>query len=67
MEVNGLRSTYFIGPTSGGLEADFQGEEIMVITPQSPLGQNLMGKKQGQQWKAKVGTSTAKYHILSVL
>ena len=67
MEVNGSRSTYFIGPTSGGLEIEWQGEEIMVITPQSPLGQTLMGKKEGQQWRAKVGASTAKYHILSVL
>jgi len=67
MDVNGACSTYFIGPTSGGLEVEYQGEEIMVITPQSPLGQTLMGKKPGQRWTAKLGASTAKYHILSVL
>jgi transcription elongation GreA/GreB family factor len=37
-----------------------------VITPQSPLGQNLMGKKEGQRWTAKLGGSVVKYHIVSV-
>jgi len=66
MEANDTRSTYFIGPTSGGLEIEHHGEEIMVITPQSPLGQNLMGKKEGQQWKAALGGSMVKYRILEV-
>src|SRR5438270_11100465 len=39
LETAGEAGTYFIGPRSGGLEVQFQGTEIMVITPQSPLGQ----------------------------
>src|SRR5581483_8126336 len=46
--VDGVSSMYFIGPKSGGLEVDYEGEELVVITPQSPLGQNLMGKTSGQ-------------------
>ena len=42
------------------------GEEITVITPQSPLGGNLMGKKPGQRWTAKVGGATFKYQVVSV-
>jgi transcription elongation GreA/GreB family factor len=38
----------------------------MVITPQSPLGQSLMGRKAGQRWAAKFGDSAVKYHIVSV-
>jgi transcription elongation GreA/GreB family factor len=38
----------------------------MVITPQSPLGQTIMGRKEGQRWTTKLGGSTVKYHILSV-
>ena len=67
VDAQGTRSTYFIGPKNGGLEIDYQGEEIVLITPQSPLGQNLMGKKEGQRWTARVGGSTVKYHIVSVL
>jgi transcription elongation GreA/GreB family factor len=66
LETDGNRSTYFIGPRNGGLEIEFHRKEIMVITPQSPLGQNLMGRKSGQRWMAKIGGSAVKYHIASV-
>ena len=66
LDTDGTRSTYFIGPKNGGLEIEHQRTEIMVMTPQSPLGQNLMGRKAGQRWTAKIGGSTAKYKIVSV-
>ena len=67
VDARGTRDTYFIGPTSGGLEIEHQSEAIMVITPQSPLGQSMMGKRVGQHWTAPMGSSTVKYRILSVL
>ncbi|HYG33649.1 MAG TPA: GreA/GreB family elongation factor [Clostridia bacterium] len=66
VDADGMCSLFFIGPKNGGLEIEYQGKEITVITPQSPLGQNLMGKKAGQRWTAKVGGSAMKYHIVSV-
>ena len=66
VEAEGASNKYFIGPKSGGVEVNFKGEEITVITPQSPLGQNLVGKKAGQGWSAKVGGSTVKYEIVKV-
>lgn len=66
LAVDGSSSLYFIGPKSGGLEVDYKGEEIVVITPQSPLGQQLMGKAAGQRWTAKLGNSTVKYEIVQV-
>src|SRR5882724_11173137 len=66
LEIDGRPSTYFIGPRNGGLEIEFQRQEVTVITPQSPLGQNLMGKKTGDRWTAKLGNSIVKYHIVSV-
>jgi len=66
LATNGSSAVYFIGPRNGGLEINYRGKEITVITPQSPLGQNLIGKKAGQRWTAKVGGSLMKYHILSV-
>src|SRR3954464_3009901 len=41
LEADGTEALYFIGPKSGGVEVNYNGEEIVVITPQSPLGQNL--------------------------
>ncbi len=66
LESDGTRGTYFLGPKNGGLDIEFSGKEVTVITPESPLGQNLMGKKAGQRWTAKVGGSTLKYRIVSV-
>jgi transcription elongation GreA/GreB family factor len=67
LEADGARSLYFIGPRNGGLDIAHQGHEIMVITPQSPLGQNLMGKKAGQRWTANLGGALVKYRVVSVL
>ncbi len=66
LEVDGTRALYFIGPRNGGLEIESNPKEITVITPQSPLGQQLTGKKAGQRWTAKLAGSVAKYHIVSV-
>jgi transcription elongation GreA/GreB family factor len=37
---------YFIGPKAGGTEIIHDGAHITVITPTSPLGQQLMGKRK---------------------
>jgi len=66
VQTEGIPAVYFIGPKHGGLEIEFEGKEVTVITPQSPLGQNLMGKKAGQRWTAKLGGATVKYQITSV-
>ena len=66
LNADGALSTYFIGPKSGGLAIKHRRKEVMVITPQSPLGQTLMGRKTGQRWVTKLGGATIKYHIVSV-
>jgi transcription elongation GreA/GreB family factor len=66
LEADRGRSFYFIGPKSGGLEFAMDGQEVTVITPQSPLGQNLMGKSAGQRWTTGTGRSIVKYRIVSV-
>lgn len=59
-------SFYFIGQRSGGLEIEHDEQEILVITPQSPLGQQLIGKKQGQRLQIIIAGSRQTLHILSV-
>ncbi len=66
LESDGMRSWYFIGPKNGGLELNQRGKEVTVITPQSPLGQTLLGKKKGERWSTKLGGSAVKYHVLAV-
>ena len=49
LEIAGESSFYFIGPRAGGTEVVQDKKEILVITPQSPLGMQLLGKKQGDR------------------
>jgi transcription elongation GreA/GreB family factor len=66
LKADGAHAIYFIGPRSGGVEVDYDGKEVTVITPQSPLGQNLVGKKAGDGWTAKAGGPAVKYQIVTV-
>jgi transcription elongation GreA/GreB family factor len=66
LDVDGSQSLYFVGPKNGGLEVNYEGEEVVIITPQSPLGQNLIGKKAGQRWSDKAGGLMVKYHVVKV-
>lgn len=47
LESRGAASYYFIGPRAGGTEVEADGATVMVITPQSPLGRQLLGRRQG--------------------
>lgn len=41
------RTIYFLGPRAGGLELTLDGRTILVLTLQSPLGRELVGKRVG--------------------
>ncbi|MEO8901365.1 MAG: GreA/GreB family elongation factor [Polyangiaceae bacterium] len=38
---------YFLAPAGGGLRLQVAGHEVRVVTPQSPIGQSLIGKREG--------------------
>jgi len=66
LEHGGENSFYFIGPRAGGTEVVHEKREILVITPQSPLGEQLMGKKQGDQPQLTFGGTKQAAKILQV-
>jgi transcription elongation GreA/GreB family factor len=43
----GKPASYFLGPRAGGIELVLEGRTILVLTPQSPLGRQLLGKRVG--------------------
>lgn len=49
------QTLYFIGPSAGGMEVMHEGREVLVITPHPPLGQALLGKRQGERISAGPG------------
>lgn len=61
------RSVYFLGPRAGGLEIQDGNREILVITPQSPLGQQLNGKRQGTRVILELDGERQEFDIVSIL
>jgi transcription elongation GreA/GreB family factor len=66
LENGGENLLYFIGPRAGGTEIVHNKSEILVITPQSPLGEQLLGKKQGEQLQLTLGGTRQPAKIISV-
>ena len=66
LEGAGERTIYFIGPKAGGTEVMHQKREVLVITPASPLGEQLMGRKQGESLQMTIAGATNKYLVASV-
>ena len=67
LEGQGERNCYFVGPGAGGLELQHEKKEILVITPQSPLGQQLMGRRQAEKLRLELGGGKHDYRVVSVL
>jgi len=57
---------YFIGPRAGGTEVEFKKQEILVITPQSPLGAQLVGKLEGDLLKLTLPGTQNEYRVVKV-
>ena len=47
LEGPGGLDHYFIGPAAGGTEILHEGCEVVIITPSSPMGQKLVGRREG--------------------
>lgn len=60
------RSWYFLSSKAGGTGVTLGEHEIMVITPQSPLGQQLRGRKRGDQVRLETGRTKSDYRVVDV-
>src|SRR5277367_720709 len=67
LEHGGENSFYFIGPRAGGTEVLHDKKEILVITPQSPLCEQIMGRKSGDQPQLNFGGAKQAAKILKVV
>jgi transcription elongation GreA/GreB family factor len=58
--------TVFIGPLEGGMKLSDHHSEIVVITPASPLGRDLIGKSIGDSVRIGVGSGCKEFEIVEV-
>ena len=66
VDENDVEKAFFIGPCSGGLTVEWQGKEVFVLTPKSPLGRALVGKEEGEEVEMKIGDKTACYEVVTI-
>jgi transcription elongation GreA/GreB family factor len=58
---------FFMGPRAGGIQVEVDGITIFVLTPQSPVGRELMGKRVGDTVRALKRGSTAPQRIVELV
>ncbi len=66
LKSKGKLTHYFLSPSAGGLEVSIKGIDILVITPQSPIGKKLIGKKINDEIEIENFPILRSYLITSV-
>lgn len=64
-DADGNEKRVFLGPAAGGLNVLHEGQEIMLITPDSPLGQELIGRQVDDCFQLE-GGAKREYEIISI-
>jgi transcription elongation GreA/GreB family factor len=62
----GKTRALFFGSAAGGETITVEGEEIIIVTSRSPLGQAALGKATGDTFDLKIGRDTQTFTVLSV-
>jgi len=57
---------FFLGPAAGGLKLSKAGDECIVITPESTLGQAFLGKCCGDELQIGRGGARKTFSIIAV-
>jgi len=57
---------YFLVPIAGGIEIEDGEKTILVITPQSPIGKLLVGRKAGERIQLETATLPREFEIVGV-
>lgn len=66
LDQDGRILRYFLAPQGGGLRATVDGVEVQVITPQSALGREILGKQEGDTFEFTVQGKLREYEIVRV-
>lgn len=64
---SGVEQWLFLGPDAAGLKISLDDRQVTVITPRAPLGQNLLGKSEGDEVQISVNGSRQSFEITQVL
>ena len=66
LEQEGRELFVFFLPFGAGLNISYQGKSISVVTPASPLGQELLDRQEGDNFRLTAKGSAKEYDIVKV-
>lgn len=66
LEHLGKNILVFVMSNGGGMTLQVDGRNIQVVTPSSPLGESLLGLREGDVALVEMGDKVKEYDILSV-
>lgn len=66
INLDGKKNTVLMLPSGGGLSLDHQSDRVMIVTPQSVLGETLMGLHVGDSAEFEVGPHLRECEILAI-
>jgi transcription elongation GreA/GreB family factor len=56
-----------LGPDGAGLKLQWQDQEVMLVSPRSPLGQRLLGCGPGDEVELRIAGGVQRFEILRVV
>ncbi len=63
---DGDQKIYFLLPSQGGIKIQFKEKEISTLSPESPLGQKLIGKTSGDTIEIPSASQMRSFQIIAV-
>jgi transcription elongation GreA/GreB family factor len=66
LDHDGKSSWCFLLPKGGGMSVEFEGHQVQIVTPKSPMGEALVGRHAGDLALVDTGKETREYEIVSV-
>jgi hypothetical protein len=67
LQLGSRKAWYLLVPQHGGLVTQFEGNPVQVITPQSPMGEAILGKRCGDEITVKTSSGERHYQVLQIL
>lgn len=67
IEHSGRKTWVLLVPQHGGLITHFEGQPVQVVTPNSPLGEAMLGKKTGESFSIQTSQGTRDYRVIRIL
>ena len=62
-----VESTFFIGPSAGGVKVTHKGMTFSLITASAPLGKTMIGKQLGDEFELDLAGKKQQYEIIAVV